>query len=51
MDDDAAAQKAIDELNGSEMDGRTIVVNKANERTEGPRRDSNRRDDNRRSRY
>lgn len=43
MGDDVAAQKAIDELNGSEMDGRPIVVNKANERTEGPRRDDNRR--------
>ncbi|MBP7102207.1 MAG: RNA-binding protein [Bacteroidales bacterium] len=51
MDDDAAAQKAIDELNGSEMEGRTIVVNKANERTEGPRRRDDRRDDRRRSRY
>lgn len=43
MEDEAAAQKAIDELNGSEIDGRSIVVNKANERTEGPRRDDNRR--------
>ena len=51
MDDDAAAQKAIDELNGSEMEGRTIVVNKANESTEGPRRRDDRRDDRRRSRY
>ena len=32
MPDDEAAQKAIDELNGAEVDGRTIVVNKAEER-------------------
>lgn len=41
MSDDEAAQKAIEELNNSEMGGRTIVVNKANERTENPRRDNN----------
>ncbi len=29
MSDDDEAQKAIDELNGSELDGRTIVVKKA----------------------
>ena len=37
MPDDAAAQKAIDELNNSEIDGRTIVVNKSEERKEGDR--------------
>ncbi len=41
MPDDAAAQKAIDELNGSEVGGRAIVVNKAEPRQEGgPRRSS-----------
>ncbi len=35
MPDDAAAQKAIDELNDSEIDGRAIVVNKSEERKEG----------------
>jgi RNA recognition motif-containing protein len=38
MPDDAAAQKAIDELNDSEIDGRAIVVNKSEERKEGDRR-------------
>ena len=38
MPDDAAAQKAIDELNNSEVDGRAIVVNKSEERKEGDRR-------------
>ncbi|MFK7981684.1 MAG: RNA recognition motif domain-containing protein [Saprospiraceae bacterium] len=32
MDDDAAAQTAIDELNDSELDGRTIVVKEAEDR-------------------
>jgi RNA recognition motif-containing protein len=38
MPDDAAAQKSIDELNNSEVDGRAIVVNKSEERKEGDRR-------------
>lgn len=39
MPDDAQAQKAIDELNGAEVNGRTIVVNKSEEKKEGgPRR-------------
>jgi RNA recognition motif-containing protein len=38
MPDDAQAQKAIDELNGSELSGREIVVNKAEEKKEGARR-------------
>ena len=38
MDDDAAAKKAIEELNGTEIDGRPIVVNEARERTEDSRR-------------
>ena len=45
--DNAAGQKAIDELNGAEYDGRTISVSEARPRTEGndrPRRsfDNNR---------
>jgi len=35
MPSDELAQKAIDELNGAELDGRTIVVNKSEERKEG----------------
>lgn len=38
MPDDAQAQKAIDELNGAEVNGRTIVVNKSEEKKDGPRR-------------
>ena len=39
MPDDEHAKKAIEELNGTEMSGRTVVVNKAEERKEGaPRR-------------
>ena len=38
MPDDAAAQKAIDELNGAEVNGRTIVVNKSEEKKDGPKR-------------
>ena len=38
MPDDAAAQKDIDELNNSEIDGRAIVVKKSEERKEGDRR-------------
>ena len=34
MADDEAAKKAIEELNGAEVEGRTIVVNEAQERTE-----------------
>jgi len=40
MPDDAKAQKAIDELNGAEVNGRTIVVNKSEEKKDGPRRSS-----------
>ena len=32
MPDDAAAKKAIDSLNGAELEGRTIVVNESEER-------------------
>lgn len=34
MKDDEAAKKAIEELNGAELEGRTIVVSQAHERTE-----------------
>ena len=34
MDDDTAAQSAIDKLNGSEIGGRNIVVNQARPKTE-----------------
>ena len=34
MDDDSAAQEAISELNDSELDGRRIVVKKAEPRNE-----------------
>ena len=33
MADDAAAKKAIEELNGAEFDGRALVVKEANPRT------------------
>lgn len=48
MPDDEAAQKAINELNGTEIGGRNIVVNKANDREAAPR--SNRYD-SRKPRY
>jgi RNA recognition motif-containing protein len=34
MPDDEEAKKAVEALNGAEIDGRTIVVNQAEERTE-----------------
>lgn len=40
-------QKAIDQLNGKELDGRTISVNLARPREERPRRDFSSRDGNR----
>jgi len=42
MDDTEAANKAIEELNGAEYDGRTIAVSEAKPREERPRRDFNR---------
>jgi RNA recognition motif-containing protein len=36
MPDDAEAQKAIAELNGKEVQGRTLTVNVARPRTERP---------------
>lgn len=38
MDDDSAAQNAIEELNGNEFEGRTLRVNEAKPREERPRR-------------
>jgi len=40
--DDEVGQKAIDELNGAEYDGRTISVSVARPREEKPRREFNR---------
>jgi RNA recognition motif-containing protein len=36
--EDADAQKAIDQLNGKEIDGRKLVVNEARAREERPQR-------------
>lgn len=38
MSDDEAAKKAIEELNGAEIGGRSIVVNEAEEKKPGERR-------------
>lgn len=47
MPDDASATKAIEELNGAEVDGRSIVVNQAEEKKEGgERRNNNFRNNN-----
>lgn len=37
MPDEETAKKAIEELNGAELNGRTIVVNKSEERKSGDR--------------
>jgi RNA recognition motif-containing protein len=36
IEDDAAATKAIEEMNGKEVDGRALVVNEARPREERP---------------
>ncbi len=41
MNDDAAAQNAIDELNEKEFEGRTLRINEARPREERPRRNFN----------
>jgi len=41
MSNDEEAQKAIDELNGATVEGRTIVVNKSEPKPEGERRPFN----------
>jgi RNA recognition motif-containing protein len=43
MNDDAAAQNAIDELNEKEFEGRTLRINEARPREERPRRNFNNR--------
>jgi len=42
MGSDAEAKKAIDEINGKDMDGRALVVNEARPREERAPRTSNR---------
>ncbi len=42
MPDEESAKKAIEELNGAEVDGRTIVVNKSEERKDKKRSDGGR---------
>jgi RNA recognition motif-containing protein len=41
MEDDTEAEKAIQELNGATVEGRTIVVNKSEPKPEGERRTFN----------
>jgi RNA recognition motif-containing protein len=41
MENDAEAEKAIEELNGATVSGRTIVVNKSEPKPEGERRSFN----------
>lgn len=38
IEDDAQAKKAIEEMNGKDIEGRNIVVNEARPREERPRR-------------
>ena len=40
FDDDQSAVRAVEELNGSTLDGRTIRVDQANERPRNDRRDN-----------
>lgn len=42
--DEANNQKAVDELNGKELDGRAITVNLARPKEDRPRRDNNSHD-------
>lgn len=42
IDDDAAAQKAIDEMHEKEVEGRKLTVNEAKPMEERPKRDFNR---------
>ncbi len=46
IEDEAAAKKAVEELNGAELSGRTIVVNEAKPREERPRTGGYERRDN-----
>ena len=43
MPDDSSAKNAIEELNGKEVEGRTLRVNEAKPKEERPRRDFNNR--------
>jgi cold-inducible RNA-binding protein len=47
MEDDKEADAAIEKLNGSELDGRTIAVNEARPKEDRPRRDFGDRGDSR----
>lgn len=47
MPDEAQALKAIEELNGATVEGRTIVVNKSEPRPEGERKSFNRNSNSR----
>ena len=47
MADDAAAKKAISELNDKEIEGRKLKVNEAKPMEERPKRDFNNRDNHR----
>lgn len=59
MENDEVAQKAIEELNGAEVNGRSIVVNKSEPKPQGERRNFDRNSggrggynrDNNRNRY
>lgn len=46
IEDEAAAKKAVEELNGAELSGRTIVVNEAKPREERPSNGGYQRRDN-----
>ena len=43
IEDDSAADKAVQEMNGKELEGRAIVVNEARPREERPSGDRDRR--------
>lgn len=47
MEDDKEADAAVEKLNGSELDGRTIAVNEARPKEDRPRRDFGDRGDSR----
>lgn len=51
MEDESAAQKAIEELNGAEYDGRVISVSEARPRTERRPNNGGGRNNFRRERY
>ncbi|MCK9613582.1 MAG: RNA-binding protein [Bacteroidales bacterium] len=51
MPNDAEAQQAIDNINGTDVKGRNITVNQSIERKEGEHGNRNFRRDNRRNNY